>query len=112
MRPEDHCTDKVQRDMAKLIAMAVRNAMEDFHCANLTDAQMNELNPIVRNAIYTVLYACEHHEFEEWCERYLEAQRRLIPGYWEEPKLLDGVRDSRFRQLLDDMESGQDVTNT
>lgn len=89
--------------MAKLIAMAVRNAMEDFHCANLTDVQMEELNPIIRDAIYTVLYACEHHDSEEWCDRYLEAQRRLIPSYWEEPKLLDGVRDSRFRQLLNEI---------
>lgn len=79
--------------------------------ADLTDAQMSELNPIIRNAIYTVLNACEHHESEEWRDRYLEAQRRLIPGYWEEPELLDGRRDSRFRQLLDNMTSDQSDLN-
>jgi hypothetical protein len=33
------------------IAMCVRNAMENFHCAHLSDEQMSELNPIIRNAI-------------------------------------------------------------
>jgi len=31
--------------------------MEDFHCRHLSDEQMAELNPIIRNAIYTALYA-------------------------------------------------------
>lgn len=107
MNRKNCASDKVQRDMAKLIAIAVRNAMEDFHCANLTDDQMRELNPIVRNAIYTVLYACEHHGSEDWCERYLEAQRRLIPGYWEDPKLLDGVCNFNARLLLNEAEPEQ-----
>lgn len=38
-----------------LIAIAVRNEMEDFHCEHLTDSQMKELNPIIRNAIVTAL---------------------------------------------------------
>ena len=41
--------------LAKLIAAAVRNAMEDFHVKYLSDKQMEELNPIIRNAIYTAL---------------------------------------------------------
>jgi hypothetical protein len=45
------------RRCAKYIAMVVRNAMEDFHCRHLSDEQMAELNPIIRNAIYTALYA-------------------------------------------------------
>ncbi len=40
---------------AKSIAAYVRCFMEDFHCKHLTDAQMKELNPIIRNAIYTFL---------------------------------------------------------
>lgn len=30
---------------AMIIAMLLRNAIEDFHCAHLTDAQAEELNP-------------------------------------------------------------------
>src|SRR5258708_6012326 len=36
---------------AMIVAMTVRNAMEDFHCEHLTDEQMRQLNPIIRNAI-------------------------------------------------------------
>jgi len=35
--------------------MVVRNATEEFHAEHLTDEQMRELNPIIRNAIYTAL---------------------------------------------------------
>jgi len=39
--------DETARD-ATVIAMAVRNAMEDFHHKHLSDEQMAELNPIIR----------------------------------------------------------------
>lgn len=42
------------RHMAKFVAIVVRNALEDFHAKYLTDAQMAELNPIIRNAIGTI----------------------------------------------------------
>lgn len=41
--------------LAKSIAFHVRNAMEDFHVMYLSDEQMRELNPLIRNAIYTFL---------------------------------------------------------
>lgn len=40
---------------AKAIAAYVRYCMEDFQVKNLSDEQMKELNPIIRNAIYTFL---------------------------------------------------------
>ena len=40
---------------AKAIAAYIRANMEDFHSKNLSDAQMKELNPLIRNAIYTFL---------------------------------------------------------
>jgi len=39
------------RYYAKYIAMVIRNAMEDFHCRHLSDEQMAELNPIIRDAV-------------------------------------------------------------
>ena len=56
---------ETSREMAMILAMVVRNAMEDFHCQHLTDEQMRELNPIVRNAIYTGLQALRHYERSE-----------------------------------------------
>ena len=51
---------------AMLIAMAVRNAMEELHGGgiedSLTDAQMAKLNPIIRNSIATTLHAFRHAE--------------------------------------------------
>lgn len=41
--------------LAKAIAFHVRNAIEDFHVMYLSDEQMRELNPLIRNAIYTFL---------------------------------------------------------
>lgn len=40
---------------AKAIAAYIRMYMEDFHHNHLSDEQMKELNPIIRNAIYTFL---------------------------------------------------------
>lgn len=42
-----------------LIAMAVRIEIEGFQCEHLTDDQMRQLNPIIRNGIATALHAVE-----------------------------------------------------
>ncbi len=94
-------SDKLMKDTAMVIAMSVRNAMEDFHCANLTDEQMKELNPIVRNAVYTALYAWAHRDSEQWCDKYLTFQMRCIPDYWEEPELLESAKKLRSQQKHD-----------
>ena len=71
-------SDEPTKLMAKIIAMTVRNEMEDFHVKHLSDAQMKELNPIIRNAIYTTLYAFQHPS-EAWCQQLLDFQKTLIP---------------------------------
>lgn len=71
--------------------MAIRNEMEDFHCKYLSDEQMKELNPIIRNAVFTALYASDHYEDEMWCKKFVDFQYRLIPGYWEKPTLSDNA---------------------
>lgn len=76
------------------VAMAVRNAMESFHHDHLTDEQMAELNPIIRNAIATAYYALRHME-DPRCESFVNFQNRLIPDYWELPEITSDLRDSR-----------------
>ena len=78
---------------SKYIAMVVRNAMEDFHCKHLSDEQMKELNPIIRNAIYTAMYAYEASEKSDMSKGFVEFHLLSIPKYWEEPQLLDGFRE-------------------
>ena len=80
------------KDYAKYIAIVVRNAMEDFHCAHLSDEQMKELNPIIRNAIYTAIYAYETHKQSNRSESFVDYHFRSIPKYWEEPELMGGFK--------------------
>lgn len=41
--------------LAKAVAYYIRNGIENFHVNYLSDEQMRELNPLIRNAIYTFL---------------------------------------------------------
>jgi hypothetical protein len=72
-----------------LIAHAVRDELEDFHVKHLTDAQMKELNPLIRNAIYNSLFAMANVEKHEECAKIIEWHLMAIPPYWEAPKLND-----------------------
>jgi hypothetical protein len=80
--------DEQHRRIAKYIAMVVRNAMEDFHVKHLNDGQMRELNPIIRNAVYTALHAMELSDSDPASASFVGLSQRLIPKYWEEPELL------------------------
>ena len=76
----DELTEYIMNDknlLAKTIAAVVRNAMEDFHVKYLTDEQMKELNPIIRNAIYTIL------QREDLLLSYFLT---FVPKYWEDCK--------------------------
>ena len=81
------------KDFAKYIAIVVRNAMEDFHCKNLSDEQMKELNPIIRNAIYTAIYAREKCGKSDPLKFFVDYHIMSIPKYWEEPELLGGFKE-------------------
>ena len=91
-------TDLTQNELdylkfsAKFISIVVRNAMEDFHTKYLSDEQMKELNPIIRNAIYTALYAQQSMNKSQKIEDFLREQWAMIPSYWEEAELLKGFR--------------------
>jgi hypothetical protein len=90
--PMPTLTEETQH-FASYIAMVVRNAMEDFHCEHLTDDQMRELNPIIRNAICTALHAFHNCERDKEARKFVDFQFRMIPRYWEAPELLrDYVR--------------------
>ncbi|MBD2078780.1 hypothetical protein [Leptolyngbya sp. FACHB-17] len=80
---------KTNKDTAMIIAMYVRNEMEDFHCQHLSDAQMRELNPIIRNAIATALYMLRNYGTDETSTKTLNFQGMLIPEYWEEPEIAE-----------------------
>jgi hypothetical protein len=62
--------------------------MEDFHVRHLSDAQMRELNPLIRNALATALYAWQQQAQPPVAGRYVESHLRMIPPYWEPSVLL------------------------
>ena len=83
--------NEARQNWSKYIAIVVRNTMEDFHTKYLSDKQMKELNPIIRNAIYTAIYACDHQEQSSVARDFVEFNVSMIPEYWEAPKLLIDV---------------------
>ena len=76
--------------LARYIAMVVRNAIEDFHVRHLTDEQMQELNPLVRNAVATALHAFDHYERSRAAHEFVDYAFKSIPSYWEPAELQDG----------------------
>lgn len=105
--------DKGLQEYVMYIAMAVRNEMEDFHSKNLSDEQMRELNPIIRNAIYTALYAFDHYDKDLVSRSFVDFQLRLIPDYWELPQLSESFKKDlndkehkkRLKELYGDIKS-------
>jgi hypothetical protein len=82
---------------AKVIAMHVRNEMEEFHCQHLSDDQMRELNPIIRKAIYQTLRQLYFLKKGTKKQRLVAIQSvhqlfLLLPDYWEDPDLTEQER--------------------
>lgn len=77
----------------------VRDNIEDFHVAYLTDTQMKELNPLIRDAIYTGLVALEESKSDNSALEWLVQTAKMVPGYWENPRLTSGYKSfKRFIQ--------------
>ncbi len=86
------------KGMAKFIAIVVRNAMESFHVKHLSDAEMRELYPIIRNAIFTALHAARLRGTSETARAWRDSQLQHIPSYWESPELLEAYVKSMKRR--------------
>ena len=89
----DEEKEMARQGYSKYVAMVIRNAMEDFHSKHLSDAQMKELNPIIRNAVYTASYAFENMQKSEKSEQYIKYHMSMVPVYWEDCKFLTDLSD-------------------
>ncbi len=67
-----------------VLAMQVRNALETFHTEHLSDAEMHQLNLIVRQALFDAVSLLEGEEDLE-AQRQLDYLVAMIPDYWEIP---------------------------
>lgn len=70
---------------AMIIAMQVRNALEDFHAENLTNAQMKTLNGLIRYAIYDGIVILETMGADDGAFEHFKYLLASIPDYWEVP---------------------------
>jgi hypothetical protein len=70
---------------AEVIAMTIRNAMEDIH-EHISDETMAKINPIVRNGALTALHAL--YADDPGTVDWVAFQRLIKPTYWETPELL------------------------
>lgn len=68
-----------------IIAMQVRNALEEFHIANLSDAQMKVLNQTIRYAIDNAVELTETLDSNATKQRGYAWLVEMIPDYWEIP---------------------------
>jgi hypothetical protein len=101
-----------QRARATLIAMHVRNCLEELHGGGsrldftesggeyrgLTDEQMALTNPIVRNAVADMLHALDHPELAA-ARKLIGFTGMLVPHYWEPPELTES-----YRELLENVQ--------
>lgn len=77
--------------MSLVIAMHIRNEMENFHAEHLSDEQMKELNPIIRQATYDILNYLKVASNDENKGGKIVAKGVInfliqsIPDYWEFP---------------------------
>ena len=81
-------THRQRQDLAGILAMIVRNGMEDLHAESIPDDVMAELNPIIRNGILSGLDALANGH-----TMYLAFAKMLIPEYWEPAEFLDDYRE-------------------
>jgi len=84
---------------AKYVAIVVRNAMEGFHQKHLSDQQMKELNPIIRNAVYTAIYTREASDKSDKARVFVKYHLASIPDYWEEPEFLEGFKKTMRTEI-------------
>jgi hypothetical protein len=83
-RPEDL---SLEQQAAMLMATVVRNDMEDFRSAYLSEVQMASLDPIIRNALYTALHAMKRMNTSAPARDFVRFHTMCIGTDWEPPTL-------------------------
>jgi len=73
---------------AMYVARVVRDAIEDFHVAHLSDDQMAELNPLIRQGILdalVIMARAKDHRDPLALEAMTAMTFQAPPEYWEAP---------------------------
>jgi hypothetical protein len=77
----------------KLIAMPVRNELEDIHCRHISDELMPDINRAIRRGIYLslrnlfLLMEAKHVDDYDRAKAFLWFLLMGIPDYWEDAEM-------------------------
>ncbi len=77
---------------AMILSKSVRDEMEDFHVAQLSQEQMKELNHLIRNAVYNALFAISYSDRIPACAQEVNMMALTVPDYWEPPELKEAYK--------------------
>lgn len=94
--------------LSKIIAISVRNNIEDFHVEHLSDSQMKELNPLIRKGIYEALFTLANFDKNLYCKEWFSYLDKCVPPYWEESELdktLAEIRDGFSEEKIIEFKS-------
>ena len=81
-------SDDSNKDMAKYITAVISNNIQDFQAEHLSDAQMAELNPLIKNSIYTALHSLFKDDRTAIDDQFVETNSATIPDDWDDPTLV------------------------
>lgn len=81
--------------ISQIVALSVRNNIENFHVRYLSDSQMKELNPLIRKGVYEALFTLANYNNNVYCQEWINYLARSIPSYWEEPELDKALKEIR-----------------
>ena len=85
MKPSDFLKLTPRQQHTLVLAMLVRNYLEDFHVAHVPDVLMKELNSSIRYAIYDAVDLLETMENDRKKQAFFGLLIASIPEYWEVP---------------------------
>lgn len=73
---------------ATIMAMVVRKALAESHREHLSQEQVQELNPVIGDAIATALHAFQHFEGSEKAKQFVAFHFQNVPADFRQPELL------------------------
>ncbi len=88
MNQDDYLKLDPTQNATMMLAMHIRNNLEDFHVKHLNDKQMKELNQTIRQSLYNWMSLADRIAYKKDTkkdEEYLTWTRMMIPKYWEVP---------------------------
>jgi hypothetical protein len=78
--------------MAMFIAKVMHDAIGDFYSKHLSNDEREELDSIIRNAVYTALFASKNYSKSSAAKAFVTVNLANIPKGWEEPKPLESYQ--------------------